>query len=206
MFHLRHPDLSARYNPVGDFARVTEVATRIAGQLPSDGQSAAFKEFVWRFVNVMARALVVLGRKPDYEQINRYASNVDLHVGNMDGSATAGAHAVRAAENFGEEALQRHAFRQRMAMTAVRRGDGVRHFERRTDADRHGFLPDAQVQEPGDFAIGGHLTEPFFRSTNQCHALIQAEQSGIGDRFGHCHHPSAATFSRAVPSITLTSC
>ena len=77
MFHLGHPDLSARYNPVGSFSRITEVATRIAGQLPSEGQSAAFKEFVWRFVNVMARALVALGRKPDYEQINRYASNVE---------------------------------------------------------------------------------------------------------------------------------
>ena len=77
MFHLGHPDLSARYNPVGNFSRITEVATRIAGQLPSEGQSAAFKEFVWRFVNVMARALVALGRKPDYEQINRYAANVE---------------------------------------------------------------------------------------------------------------------------------
>ena len=77
MFHLGHAELSARYNPVGNFSRITEVATRIAGQLPSEGQSAAFKEFVWRFVNVMARALVALGRKPDYEQINRYASNVE---------------------------------------------------------------------------------------------------------------------------------
>jgi len=77
MFHLGHPELSARYNPVGSFSRITEVATRIAGQLPSQGESAAFKEFVWRFVNVMARALVALGRKPDYEQINRYASNVE---------------------------------------------------------------------------------------------------------------------------------
>jgi hypothetical protein len=55
MFHLGHPEVSARYNPVGSFSRITEVATRIAGQLPSEGQSAAFKEFVWRFVNVMAR-------------------------------------------------------------------------------------------------------------------------------------------------------
>ncbi|ATE60318.1 conjugative coupling factor TraD, PFGI-1 class [Thauera sinica] len=77
MFHLGHPDISARYNPVGSFSRITEVATRIAGQLPSEGQSAAFKEFVWRFVNVMARALVALGRKPDYQEINRYASDVE---------------------------------------------------------------------------------------------------------------------------------
>ena len=43
--------------------------------MPSEGQSAAFKEFVWRFVNVMARALVALGRKPDYQEINRYADS-----------------------------------------------------------------------------------------------------------------------------------
>ena len=77
MFHLGHPEISARYNPVGSFSRITEVATRIAGQLPSEGQSAAFREFVWRFVNVMARALVALGRKPDYEQINRHASDIE---------------------------------------------------------------------------------------------------------------------------------
>jgi conjugative coupling factor TraD (TOL family) len=77
MFHLGYPEISARYNPVGGFSRITEVATRIAGQLPSEGQSAAFKEFVWRFVNVMARALVALGRKPDYQEINRYASDVE---------------------------------------------------------------------------------------------------------------------------------
>lgn len=77
LFHLGHPEISARYNPVGSFSRITEVATRIAGQLPSGGESAAFREFVWRYVNVMARALVALGRKPDYEQINRYASDVE---------------------------------------------------------------------------------------------------------------------------------
>ena len=77
VFHLGWPDISARYNAVGRFGRISEVATRIAGQLPSEGQSAAFKEFVWRFVNVMARALVALGRKPDYQEINRYASDVE---------------------------------------------------------------------------------------------------------------------------------
>ena len=49
---------------------------QIAGQLPSEGSRPHSKEFVWRFVNVMAKALVALGRKPDYEQIN-YASNVE---------------------------------------------------------------------------------------------------------------------------------
>lgn len=76
-FHLGYPDVSARYSPVATFSRVTEVATRIAGQLPSEGQSAAFREFVWRFVNVMARAMVALGMKPSYEQIYQNAVNID---------------------------------------------------------------------------------------------------------------------------------
>ncbi len=77
IFHLGFPGVSGRYNPVGYFARITEVANRIANQLPSSGESAAFKEFAWRFVNIIARALVALGRKPDYQQIQRYILNID---------------------------------------------------------------------------------------------------------------------------------
>ena len=72
MFHLGYPEVSARYNAIGNFSRITEVATRIANQLPSEGNSAAFKEFAWRFVNIIARALVALGRRPDYNQVRRY--------------------------------------------------------------------------------------------------------------------------------------
>jgi len=77
IFHLGFPDISERYNPVGDFARITEVASRIATQLPSEGNSAAFREFAWRFTNVVARALVGLGRRPDYHTIARYVTNIE---------------------------------------------------------------------------------------------------------------------------------
>ncbi len=77
MFHLGYPEISARYNPVGTFSKITEVATRTANQLPGEGQSAAFKEFVWRFVNVMARAMTALGMKPSYEAIYQNAVNID---------------------------------------------------------------------------------------------------------------------------------
>lgn len=77
IFHLGFPEVSARYNPIANFARVTEVANRLANQLPSSGESAAFREFAWRFVNIIARALVALGRKPDYQQIQRYILNID---------------------------------------------------------------------------------------------------------------------------------
>lgn len=77
VFHLGWPDHSARYNAVGRFGRISEVATRIAGQLSGEGNSAAFREFAWRFVNIIARALVALGRRPDYEQILKHVTNID---------------------------------------------------------------------------------------------------------------------------------
>ncbi|MDA5543818.1 type IV conjugative transfer system coupling protein TraD [Yersinia rochesterensis] len=76
VFHLGWPEISARYNAVGRFNRISEVATRVAGQLSSAGNSAAFKEFAWRFVNIIARALVALGQRPDFSLIQRYVNNI----------------------------------------------------------------------------------------------------------------------------------
>ena len=77
MFHLGYPEASARYNAIGNFSRITEVATRIANQLPREGNSAAFKEFAWRFVNIIARALVALGERPDYDKVRRYINDIE---------------------------------------------------------------------------------------------------------------------------------
>lgn len=77
VFHLGWPDSSARYNAIGRFGRITEVASRIAGQLSGEGNSAAFREFAWRFVNIIARALVELGQRPDYLLIQRHVINID---------------------------------------------------------------------------------------------------------------------------------
>ena len=77
LFHLGWPEVSARYNAVGRFGRISEVATRIAGQLSGEGNSAAFREFAWRFVNIIARALVELGQRPDYLLIQRHVVNID---------------------------------------------------------------------------------------------------------------------------------
>ncbi len=60
VFHLGYPDISARYNPVGEFSRITEVAGRIADQLPSEGNSAAFKMFGWKSV-IQRKAVVYVG-------------------------------------------------------------------------------------------------------------------------------------------------
>lgn len=49
----------------------------MAGQLSGEGNSAAFREFAWRFVNIIARALVELGQRPDYLLIQRHVINID---------------------------------------------------------------------------------------------------------------------------------
>ncbi len=77
LFHLGYPEVSSRYNGVGDFRRVTEVASRVAGQVSGEGQSAVFREFVWRFVNIVARALTALGERPDYGTIHGHVVNID---------------------------------------------------------------------------------------------------------------------------------
>jgi conjugative coupling factor TraD (TOL family) len=77
IFHLGWPDISSRYNAVGRFGRISEVASRIAGQLSGEGNSAAFREFAWRFVNIIARALVELGVRPDYLKIQTHVINID---------------------------------------------------------------------------------------------------------------------------------
>jgi conjugal transfer pilus assembly protein TraD len=78
IFHLGFPSVSCRYNPIGNFTRVTEVANRISNQLPSSGDSAAFKDFGWQFINSMAMALVSMGEKPDYEKMKFYITKMDV--------------------------------------------------------------------------------------------------------------------------------
>ena len=77
IFNLGFPGISARYNGIGNFNRVTEVATRTANQLESGGNSTVFKEFFWRFTNIIAQALVKLGRRPDYTQITMYIQSIE---------------------------------------------------------------------------------------------------------------------------------
>lgn len=81
LFHLGFPEISARYNPIGNFEQITEVAGRATGPLPEEGQSAAFKAFAWRYVNVIARAMAAVGERPDFKKIYEYGVSVDKLAG-----------------------------------------------------------------------------------------------------------------------------
>lgn len=77
VFHLGFPEHSVAYNPVGSYSRITEVATRIAGQLPNEGNSAAFREFAWRYVNVIAKACEALHITTSYKILLEKGSDID---------------------------------------------------------------------------------------------------------------------------------
>lgn len=77
VFHLGFPEQSVSYNPVGSYSRITEVASRLAGQLPNEGNSAAFREFAWRYVNVIAKVFDEMGKPMDYRRLLQAASDID---------------------------------------------------------------------------------------------------------------------------------
>ncbi len=77
VLHLGFSQYSARYNPIGDYTKITQVATRITNALPSSGEAAAFKEFAWKYVNLVARALDEMKLRPTYKLINFYIMRLE---------------------------------------------------------------------------------------------------------------------------------
>jgi len=55
LFSLPHPKDSVKYNPIGRYHDVREVADRVAALLPSSGEALAFRNFGWEIVNTVAR-------------------------------------------------------------------------------------------------------------------------------------------------------
>lgn len=77
IFHLGYPEISCRYNAIGSFTKITEVAGRISDQLPSDGNSAVFKDFAWGFINIVAMAMVKCKVIPNFTKVSEYINNID---------------------------------------------------------------------------------------------------------------------------------
>ena len=77
IIHLGYPEMSARYNSIGSFSRITEPASRLTDGVASEGEARAFKDFAWQYVNIIVVALFALGEQPDYLKIRRYISDID---------------------------------------------------------------------------------------------------------------------------------
>jgi conjugative coupling factor TraD (TOL family) len=78
VIHLGFVKESCRYNPIGSFTKQTQVATRVANALPSTGEAAAFKEFAWKYVNMVVRGLEILELRPTYKLLNFYITKLDV--------------------------------------------------------------------------------------------------------------------------------
>ncbi len=73
MFNPAFAEESVRLNPLANFSRPTEIASRIAALMTDNGgSSATFKAFSWQAVNNIVQGEVICGRKPTLMDINHY--------------------------------------------------------------------------------------------------------------------------------------
>lgn len=72
-FHPAFPRSSIRLDPMRNFTRTTEIASRIAALLPSQtGGSDAFTAFAFRALNLVAQGLLEKGKRPSIKQLRYF--------------------------------------------------------------------------------------------------------------------------------------
>ena len=58
--HIGYPEISAKYNPLKNYDDITELPTRITAAIEAGGDGAQFKDFAWKYTNLVCRALCAL--------------------------------------------------------------------------------------------------------------------------------------------------
>lgn len=71
-FHPAFPDECMRINPLQNFTRVTEIASRIAALIPSETGSDPFKSFGWQALNNVCQGLYIIDKRPTLKLLRRY--------------------------------------------------------------------------------------------------------------------------------------
>lgn len=79
-FHPAFPEQSISINPLQNFSRATEVASRLVDVMSRGEKEDAFTAFAWRAVNVISNGIIFLGDTPDIVTIKQY---VDKGVGGL---------------------------------------------------------------------------------------------------------------------------
>jgi len=77
ILHLGFPEISALYNAAGNFTRITEVPTRLSNKISGEGDSAAFRAFGWRYLNLLMRV-------GDELKIGMTLVEIRRHIGDFD--------------------------------------------------------------------------------------------------------------------------
>jgi len=71
-FHPAFPETSARIDPLRNFSRVTEIASRLAALIPSEAGADPFKSFGWQALNNISQALVMSHERPNIILLKRF--------------------------------------------------------------------------------------------------------------------------------------
>ena len=71
-FNPAEPEHSIRIDPLSNNTRVTEIASRLAALIPSEGPGDPFKSFGWQVLNNIAQGLVIVHRHPTLVLLRRY--------------------------------------------------------------------------------------------------------------------------------------
>lgn len=71
-FHPAHPDKSVCIDPLRNWNRKTELASRIAALIPSETGADPFTAFGWKVLNDIVNGLVATGIRPNLVQLRRY--------------------------------------------------------------------------------------------------------------------------------------
>jgi conjugal transfer pilus assembly protein TraD len=72
MFHPAFASTSVRIDPVKNWNRGTEIASRITDIMPSSGSGDPFKDIAWNALNVGVQGMIDVGEKPSLMSIRRY--------------------------------------------------------------------------------------------------------------------------------------
>lgn len=71
-FHPAFPEESVRIDPLRNFTRVTEIASRLAALIPSEAGADPFKSFGWQALNNIAQGLVMCYQRPTLKLLRRF--------------------------------------------------------------------------------------------------------------------------------------
>lgn len=72
MFHPAFASTSVRIDPLKNWNRGTEIASRITDIMPGSGSGDPFKDIAWNALNVGVQGMVEVGEKPSLMSIRRY--------------------------------------------------------------------------------------------------------------------------------------
>ncbi|MEK9497193.1 conjugative transfer system coupling protein TraD [Photorhabdus sp. P32] len=72
MFQPAFPEESVRIDPLRNFTRVTEIASRLAALIPSETGVDPFKSFGWQALNNIAQGLVMIHERPNLTKLRRF--------------------------------------------------------------------------------------------------------------------------------------